>query len=66
VTPAELRNYISVKEAAALLGVSQGAIRKWAHAGMLRAYTIEAGGYYSRIRVHRDDVVKLAVPVQHD
>ena len=57
MTPAELRKYISPKEAAELLGVSPGAIRDWATKRLVRSARI--GPWGTNVRVHTDDLMLM-------
>ena len=41
----KLSEYVKVAEAADILGVSQGTVRVWAEAGMLRMHRNPANGY---------------------
>lgn len=57
VTPAELRNYISTREAADMLGVSPNSVRGWCSRRLIRY--LRVGPYGTNIRVHRDDIVGM-------
>ena len=57
MTPAELRKYISPKEAAELLGVSPNTIRDWATKRLVRSARI--GPWGTNVRVHIDDVMDM-------
>ena len=55
MTPAELRKYISPKEAAELLGVSPNTVRDWARGRLVRSVRVGA----VTIRVHLDDLMLM-------
>ena len=55
VTPAELRKYISAKEAAELLGVSPNTVRDWARGRLVRSALVGAVS----VRVHLDDLMLM-------
>ena len=45
-----LKDYVTVKEAAAILGVAPLTLRRWDKAGKLRAYRNPANGYRLYLR----------------
>jgi excisionase family DNA binding protein len=59
--PAELRDYISPREAADLLGLSPNTIRAWARAGLVRSVTVGSTNWGRRVRVHRGDVLGMVL-----
>lgn len=54
----ELRNYISTREAADLIGVSPNTVREWCAKRLVRHVRI--GPWGTNIRVHREDIAGMA------
>lgn len=58
------REFLSVKEAAELLGMSQATIRRRIKKGMIKAYRLRGGRRAGSIRIRRADLLDALEPLQ--